>query len=69
MMTFVERCADVSVPAQFGKHGLHRWRRIESGSSACPLSELPLSKGTHGNTHLLPLDDALLFPMTDQFGS
>jgi hypothetical protein len=44
-------------------------KRIESGSSACPLSELPLSRGTHGNTHLLPLDNALLFPMMDQFGS
>ena len=44
-------------------------KRIESGSSACPLSELPLSRGTHGNTHLLPLDNALLFPTMDQFGS
>src|SRR6185503_7158123 len=36
---------------------------------ARPLSELPLSRGTHGNTHLLPLDNALLFPTMDQFGS
>jgi hypothetical protein len=39
-----------------GEKKRRTFQQDESGSSVCPLSELPLSRGTHRNTHLLPLD-------------
>ena len=65
MMTFVGRCA---VPAQFGKHGLHRRRKeLRAVAQLAPSPNYHSQAGAHDNPPL-PLDCALRFPMMDQFG-